>query len=206
MRSFRNAASPALLDPRLRGPHRTRLGTLQAVLMLRTVTWPELKLLLEGAVATFSASTQPCSFPPCGRSVGVAIGFNPKLARFIQPLAQIRLPPSHGILPHPANGLVKIAAASALDRSPSCCSARSGTSVQRDRRRQRPLRPARVFSLSLSRAGNAGPGSFFPHLSLPHYWHGDGMGAPGTRQSLRVLPNARQLCKPLPRRADRCRD
>jgi NitT/TauT family transport system permease protein len=62
----------------------------KASLMLRGVAWPEYRLLLVGAGATFlrvlvalllaAAWTIPA---------GVAIGFNPKLARIAQPFAQI---------------------------------------------------------------------------------------------------------------------
>jgi NitT/TauT family transport system permease protein len=65
-------------------------GVGHAVAMLKTVTWPELRLLLAGAGATFlrvngsllisAAWTVP---------VGVAIGLSPRLARFVQPVAQI---------------------------------------------------------------------------------------------------------------------
>jgi NitT/TauT family transport system permease protein len=85
-------------------------GAEHAVLMLRTVTWPDLQLLLEGAGATFlrvncallisAAWTIP---------VGVAIGFNPKLARFVQPIAQILASvPATAFFPILLIGLVKI--------------------------------------------------------------------------------------------------
>ncbi|HUB29404.1 MAG TPA: ABC transporter permease subunit [Terracidiphilus sp.] len=65
-------------------------GALQAVLMLRTVTWPEFKLLLEGAVATFLRVNSALLISALWTiPVGVAIGFNPRLARFVQPVAQI---------------------------------------------------------------------------------------------------------------------
>jgi NitT/TauT family transport system permease protein len=47
------ARLPRLWTVAIARPLRRRLGSLQAVLMLRTVTWPDLKLLLEGAGATF---------------------------------------------------------------------------------------------------------------------------------------------------------
>ena len=65
-------------------------GAFQAAIMLGTVTGSELKTLLEGAFATFlrvnisliisAAWTIP---------VGVAIGLSPRLARVVQPIAQI---------------------------------------------------------------------------------------------------------------------
>jgi len=85
-------------------------GATQAVLMLRTVTWPDLRLLLEGAGATFlrvnvalilsAAWTVP---------VGVAIGFNPRFARFVQPIAQVLASiPATAFFPILLIGLVKI--------------------------------------------------------------------------------------------------
>ena len=85
-------------------------GALQAALMLRTVTWPELKLLLEGAVATFLRVNASLLISALWTiPVGVAIGFNPRLARFIQPLAQILASvPATAFFPILLIGLVKI--------------------------------------------------------------------------------------------------
>jgi NitT/TauT family transport system permease protein len=85
-------------------------GASHAILMLRTVTWPELRLLLEGAGATFlrvncallisAAWTIP---------VGVAIGLNPKLARIVQPVAQVLASvPATAFFPILLIGLVQI--------------------------------------------------------------------------------------------------
>lgn len=85
-------------------------GATQAIFMLRTVTLPELALLLQGAGATFlrvnvallisAAWTVP---------VGVAIGFNPKLARVVQPVAQVLASvPATAFFPILLIGLVKI--------------------------------------------------------------------------------------------------
>ncbi|MDR3751592.1 MAG: ABC transporter permease subunit [Terracidiphilus sp.] len=85
-------------------------GAAQAIFMLKTVTWPDLRLLLEGAAATFlrvnvsllisAAWTVP---------VGVAIGFNPKLARIVQPLAQILASvPATAFFPILLIGLIQI--------------------------------------------------------------------------------------------------
>jgi NitT/TauT family transport system permease protein len=85
-------------------------GAIHAVLMLKTVTWPELRLLLEGAGATFlrvncallisAAWTIP---------VGVAIGLNPKLARIVQPVAQVLASvPATAFFPILLIGLVQI--------------------------------------------------------------------------------------------------
>ena len=87
-------------------------GALQAALMLRTVTWPEFKLLLEGAGATFLRVNASLLISALWTiPVGVTIGFNPRLARFIQPLAQILASvPATAFFPILLIGLVKIGA------------------------------------------------------------------------------------------------
>jgi NitT/TauT family transport system permease protein len=85
-------------------------GGLQAVLMLKTLNWADVRLLLESAGATFlrvmaallisAAWTVP---------VGVAIGLNPKLARVVQPIAQVLASvPATAFFPILLIGLVKI--------------------------------------------------------------------------------------------------
>ena len=85
-------------------------AAVHALRMLSSITWPDLRLLLEGAAATFlrvncalllsAAWTIP---------VGVAIGFNPKLARIVQPVAQILASvPATAFFPVLLIGLVKI--------------------------------------------------------------------------------------------------
>jgi len=85
-------------------------GALQAVVMLRTVTWPDFRLLLEGAGATFLRVNASLLISALWTiPVGVSIGFNPKLARFIQPLAQILASdPATAFFPILLIGLVKI--------------------------------------------------------------------------------------------------
>ncbi len=62
----------------------------QVVFMLRTVTWPDLRLLLEGAAATFLRVNAALLISALWTiPVGVAIGFNPRLARIVQPVAQV---------------------------------------------------------------------------------------------------------------------
>jgi NitT/TauT family transport system permease protein len=62
----------------------------QAVLMLRDVTWADLRLLLEGAGATFLRVNVALLLSAAWTiPVGVAIGLNPRLARVVQPIAQI---------------------------------------------------------------------------------------------------------------------
>jgi NitT/TauT family transport system permease protein len=65
-------------------------AAVQAAFMLRTLTWPDLRLLLEGAAATFLRVNAALLISAAWTiPVGVAIGFNPRLARIVQPLAQI---------------------------------------------------------------------------------------------------------------------
>jgi NitT/TauT family transport system permease protein len=62
----------------------------QAIYMLRSITWPDLRLLLEGAAATFLRVNAALLISAAWTvPVGVAIGLNPRLARVVQPLAQI---------------------------------------------------------------------------------------------------------------------
>jgi NitT/TauT family transport system permease protein len=61
-----------------------------AFVMLRTLSWPDLRLLLEGAGATFLRVHLSLLISALWTvPVGVAIGFSPRIARFVQPLAQI---------------------------------------------------------------------------------------------------------------------
>jgi NitT/TauT family transport system permease protein len=85
-------------------------GGAQAAFMLRTVTWPELRLLLEGAVATFLRVNASLLISAAWTiPVGVAIGMNPKIARVVQPLAQVLASvPATAFFPILLIGLVKI--------------------------------------------------------------------------------------------------
>jgi NitT/TauT family transport system permease protein len=85
-------------------------GAIQAILMLRTVTWPDLQLLLEGAGATFLRVNAALLISAAWTiPVGVAIGFNPRLARFVQPVAQVLASiPATAFFPILLIGLVKI--------------------------------------------------------------------------------------------------
>jgi NitT/TauT family transport system permease protein len=84
----------------------------QAILMLSTVTGPDLRLLLEGAAATFLRVNAALLISAAWTiPVGVAIGLNPKLARIVQPLAQILASvPATAFFPILLIGLVKIGA------------------------------------------------------------------------------------------------
>jgi NitT/TauT family transport system permease protein len=85
-------------------------GATQAILMLRTVTWPDVQLLLEGAGATFLRVNAALLISAAWTiPVGVSIGFNPKLARFVQPIAQVMASvPATAFFPILLIGLVKI--------------------------------------------------------------------------------------------------
>jgi len=85
-------------------------GAMQAVLMLRTVTWPDLQQLLEGAGATFLRVNAALLISALWTiPVGVAIGLNPKLARVVQPVAQVLASvPATAFFPILLIGLVKI--------------------------------------------------------------------------------------------------
>jgi NitT/TauT family transport system permease protein len=85
-------------------------GATQALFMLRTVTWPDLRLLLEGAGATFLRVNASLVLSAAWTiPVGVAIGFNPRLARFVQPLAQVMASvPATAFFPILLIGLVRI--------------------------------------------------------------------------------------------------
>ena len=85
-------------------------GATQAVLMLRQVSWPDFLLLLEGAGATFLRVNASLLISAAWTvPVGVAIGFQPKLARFVQPLAQVLASvPATAFFPILLIGLVKI--------------------------------------------------------------------------------------------------
>ena len=85
-------------------------GAVQAVSMLSTVTWPEFRLLLEGAAATFLRVNASLLISAAWTiPVGVAIGMNPRLARIVQPVAQVLASvPATAFFPILLIGLVKI--------------------------------------------------------------------------------------------------
>ena len=78
--------------------------------LLSTVTRPELLQLLEGAGATFLRVNAALLISAAWTiPVGVAIGFNPRLARFVQPVAQVLASvPATAFFPILLIGLVKI--------------------------------------------------------------------------------------------------
>jgi NitT/TauT family transport system permease protein len=85
-------------------------GAVQASFMLATVTGAELKTLLEGAVATFLRVNVSLIISAAWTiPVGVAIGLNPRLAKVVQPIAQILASvPATAFFPVLLMGLVRI--------------------------------------------------------------------------------------------------
>jgi len=85
-------------------------GAYNAFELLRTVTWADLRMLLEGAGATFLRVNCALLISALWTvPVGVAIGFNPKLARVVQPVAQVLASvPATAFFPILLIGLVKI--------------------------------------------------------------------------------------------------
>jgi NitT/TauT family transport system permease protein len=84
----------------------------QAVLMLRGVTWADLRLLLEGAAATFLRVNAALLISALWTiPVGVTIGLNPRLARFVQPVAQVMASvPASAFYPILLIGLIQVGA------------------------------------------------------------------------------------------------
>ncbi len=82
----------------------------EAGLMLRTVTWPELRLLFAGAAATFLRVIAALLISAAWTiPAGVAIGLNRRLARIVQPVAQILASvPATAVFPILLIGLVRI--------------------------------------------------------------------------------------------------
>ena len=85
-------------------------GALQAVLLLRGLTWGTVGLLLEGALATFLRVNAALLISAAWTiPVGVAIGFNPRLAQMVQPVAQVLASvPATAFFPILLMGLIKI--------------------------------------------------------------------------------------------------
>jgi NitT/TauT family transport system permease protein len=102
--------SPVLWAVALAGAMAVCWAAAQAVLMLRDVTWADLRLLLEGAAATFLRVNVALLLSAAWTiPVGVAIGLNPRLARVVQPIAQIMASvPATAFFPILLIGLVRI--------------------------------------------------------------------------------------------------
>ncbi|HEV2136693.1 MAG TPA: ABC transporter permease subunit [Terracidiphilus sp.] len=82
----------------------------EGAFMLRTVTWPDLRLLFAGAAATFLRVVAALIISAAWTvPVGVAIGLNIRLARIVQPIAQILASvPATAFFPILLIGLVRI--------------------------------------------------------------------------------------------------
>jgi NitT/TauT family transport system permease protein len=102
--------SPFLWAVALAGALAVCWAAAQAVLMLRDVTLADLRLLLEGAGATFLRVNVALLLSAAWTiPVGVAIGLNPRLARVVQPIAQILASvPATAFFPILLMGLVRI--------------------------------------------------------------------------------------------------
>jgi NitT/TauT family transport system permease protein len=85
-------------------------GVMQCALMLRQVTLNDLNVLMEGAAATFLRVNASLLISALWTvPVGVAIGFSPKLARVVQPIAQVMASvPATAFFPILLIGLLKI--------------------------------------------------------------------------------------------------
>jgi NitT/TauT family transport system permease protein len=85
-------------------------GAAQSALMLRHINWGDLRMLLAGAAATFLRVNASLLLSALWTvPVGVAIGFSPKLARVVQPIAQVLASvPATAFFPILLIGLLKI--------------------------------------------------------------------------------------------------
>ncbi len=85
-------------------------GAVQCAMMLRHVTLSDIRMLLAGAAATFMRVNVALLISALWTvPVGVAIGFSPKLARIVQPVAQVLASvPATAFFPILLIGLLKI--------------------------------------------------------------------------------------------------
>ena len=85
-------------------------GAVQCALMLRHISLADLRMLLEGAAATFLRVNAALLISALWTvPIGVAIGFNPRIARVVQPIAQILASvPATAFFPILLIGLLKI--------------------------------------------------------------------------------------------------
>ncbi|MFZ0338797.1 MAG: ABC transporter permease subunit [Terracidiphilus sp.] len=102
--------SPVLWAVALAGAMAVCWAAAQAALMLKTVALADLCLLLEGAAATFLRVNAALLISAAWTiPVGVAIGLNPRIARVVQPVAQIMASvPATAFFPILLMGLVRI--------------------------------------------------------------------------------------------------
>lgn len=87
-------------------------GIVQATALLRSVSWADLRLLLAGAAATFLRVNAALLISAAWTvPVGVWIGLNPRLARLVQPVAQIMASvPATAFFPVLLLGLMRLGA------------------------------------------------------------------------------------------------
>jgi NitT/TauT family transport system permease protein len=85
-------------------------AVMQAFALLRTVTWADLRTLIEGSLATFLRVNASLVISALWTiPVGVAIGFNPRLGRIVQPIAQVLASvPASAFYPVILIGLIRI--------------------------------------------------------------------------------------------------
>jgi NitT/TauT family transport system permease protein len=85
-------------------------AVMQALVLLRTVTWADLRTLLSGALATFLRVNASLLISAIWTiPAGVAIGFNQRLARIVQPIAQVMASvPASAFYPVILMGLMQI--------------------------------------------------------------------------------------------------
>ena len=85
-------------------------GAVEGYRMLRGVTWPDIRLLLLGAGATFLRVNASLAIGAAWTiPVGVVIGFNPKLARILQPITQVVASvPATALFPVLLLGLIRL--------------------------------------------------------------------------------------------------
>lgn len=82
----------------------------EAAVMLGTLNWADIRLLLEGAAATFGRVNAALLISALWTiPVGVAIGMNPRMSRIVQPVAQVMASiPASAIYPILLLGLIEI--------------------------------------------------------------------------------------------------
>jgi NitT/TauT family transport system permease protein len=85
-------------------------GAYNALLLIRGVEWGDIRLMLEGAGATYLRVNASLAIAALWTiPVGVAIGFNPKLAHVLQPVTQVVASvPATALFPVLLLGLIKL--------------------------------------------------------------------------------------------------
>jgi NitT/TauT family transport system permease protein len=85
-------------------------GAFKAIQMIHGVTWNDIRLLLMGAGATYLRVNASLAIAALWTiPVGVTIGFNPKLARILQPITQVAASvPATALFPVLLLGLIRL--------------------------------------------------------------------------------------------------